>query len=196
MTHGHRDFTVCSCSSLPVLSRVSSILRCSATAAVSGVPVMRNARPKARRRIAAARHRLSGCNHAPRPGSAPVVSTVTADWPFPVGTDTIRSSSTANSRFRQPMHVRTGAERAPAAGISRWITGQSTSPWRCRRTSLGTHGLRSPPPGVSGAEPGVECGVSGPASGVAASLRISIRQPVNRAANRAFCPSLPIARES
>ena len=39
----------------------------------------RNARAKARRRIAAWRHRSSGCNHAPRPGRLPAESTVTAD---------------------------------------------------------------------------------------------------------------------
>ncbi len=82
--------------------------KCSTTAAVSGVPVIRNARLNARRRIAAVRQRSSGCNHAPRPGSEPDVSTATACRPFPVDTATIRSSSTASSRFRQPMHVRTG----------------------------------------------------------------------------------------
>ena len=55
-----------------------------------------------------------------------MVSTETTDRPFPVGTATIRSNSIANSRFRQPMHVRTGAVRVSAAGPSRWITAQST----------------------------------------------------------------------
>lgn len=55
-----------------------AVERYSPTAVVSGEPVMRNARAKARRRIAASRHRSSGCNHAPRPGRLPAVSTVTA----------------------------------------------------------------------------------------------------------------------
>ena len=42
--------------------------KCSITAAGSGVPAMRNARPKARRRSAAERQRSSGCSQAPRPG--------------------------------------------------------------------------------------------------------------------------------
>lgn len=51
---------------------------CSTTAEVSGVPVMRNARPKACRRIAAVRQRLSECSQAPRPGCARAMSTETA----------------------------------------------------------------------------------------------------------------------
>ena len=95
----------------------------STTGAVSGEPVIRSARANARRRMAAVRQLSSGCNHAPRPGRRRCVSTVTADWPFSVDTATTRSSSTANSRFRHPMQVRTGAP-----GTSRWITAQSTSP--------------------------------------------------------------------
>ena len=59
MTHGHRDFTVCSCSSLPVLlpgrssRRPPTALKRSITAVMSGEPVMRSARTNARRRIAA-----------------------------------------------------------------------------------------------------------------------------------------------
>ena len=112
MTHGHRDFTVCSCSSLPVLlpgvAGPPAALKCSTTAVVSGEPVMRSARTNARRRIAASRHCGSGCNQAPRPGSFLAESTVTAHSPFPSSTATTRSSSTASSRFRQPTHVRTG----------------------------------------------------------------------------------------
>ena len=107
-------------------SRVGEPAKCSTTAELSGVPAIRNARPNARRRMAAVRQRSSGCNQAPRPGWEPLVSTETADWPFPVGTATILSSSTANSRFRQPMHIRTGEVRVSAAGPSRWITAQST----------------------------------------------------------------------
>jgi hypothetical protein len=136
MTHGHRDFTVCSCSSLPVLlpgvAGPPAALKCSTTAVVSGEPVMRSARTNARRRIAASRHCGSGCNQAPRPGSFLAESTVTAHSPFPSSTATTRSSSTASSRFRQPTHVRTGpigapiAEQASAAEVSRWITAEST----------------------------------------------------------------------
>ena len=116
MTHGHRDFTVCSCSSLPVLlpgvAGPPAALKCSTTAVVSGEPVMRSARTNARRRIAASRHCGSGCNQAPRPGSFLAESTVTAHSPFPSSTATTRSSSTASSRFRQPTHVRTGPSGA------------------------------------------------------------------------------------
>ncbi len=86
----------------------SSDSKCSSTADGSGEPVMRNARTNARRRIAACKHRWSGCNQAPRPGRLPAASTVTAKSPFPPPTATTRSSSTANTRFRQPTHVRTG----------------------------------------------------------------------------------------
>ena len=55
----------------------SSVVKCSTAADVSGVPVMRNARPRARRRIAARRHCGLGCSQAPRPGRLPAVSTVT-----------------------------------------------------------------------------------------------------------------------
>jgi hypothetical protein len=131
MTHGHRDFTVCSCSLLPVLlagwsahPEALTASTCSTTAVVSGVPAMRNARAKARRRIASLAHCGTGCSHAPRPGRVPVGSTVTANLPFPVDTATTRSSSTANSRFRHPTHVRTGpsVRRCAEAEDSRWIT--------------------------------------------------------------------------
>lgn len=105
----------------------AGIAKCSSSADVSGEPVIRSARAKACRRTAAARHRSTGCNHAPRPGWEPDVSTVTADCPFPIDTATTRSSSTANSRFRQPMHVRTGPPVGVSAAVfSRWITTYST----------------------------------------------------------------------
>jgi hypothetical protein len=135
MTHGHRDFTVCSCSLLPVLlaavAGVSNKLMCSTTADASGAPVIRNARANARRRIASCAHFGVGCTHAPRPGRVPAGSTVTAHLPFPVDTATTRSSSTANSRFRHPTHVRTGPSMrrcgfVSAAEVSRWITAQFT----------------------------------------------------------------------
>ncbi len=131
MTHGHRDFTVCSCSLLPVLLAGWSAhpeprrdSKCSTTADVSGAPAIRNARAKARRRIASVAHCGTGCSHAPRPGRVPAGSTVTAYLPFPADTATTRSSSTANSRFRHPTHVRTGpsVRRCAEAEVSRWIT--------------------------------------------------------------------------
>jgi hypothetical protein len=132
-THGHRDFTVYSCSLLPVLlPRGSSVLRkskYSATAEASGEPAMRSARAKARRRIASRAHCGTGCSHAPRPGRVPAGSTITAYLPFPSDTATTRSNSTANSRFRQPTHVRTGpsVRRCADPEVSRWITAQSTA---------------------------------------------------------------------
>ena len=81
MTHGHRDFTVCSCSLLPVLlaggSGASSDSTYSITADTSGVPAIRNARANARRRTACCAHFGVGCSHAPRPGRLPAASTVT-----------------------------------------------------------------------------------------------------------------------
>ncbi len=133
MTHGHRDFTVCSCSSLPVLlPGESSTCKCSTNADVSGGRSMRSALVKARRRIASCTHRDAGCNQAPRPGRRVAVSTITAYSPFPVSTATTRSNWTANSRFRHPTHVRTGppmclcALLASGAEGSRWITAQSS----------------------------------------------------------------------
>jgi hypothetical protein len=177
MTHGHRDFTVCSCSSLPVLlPDGSSLSKCSTTADVSGEPVIRNARANARRRIAVRKHCWLGCNHAPRPGRLPAVSTVTAQFPFPSTTTTTRSSSTASSRFRHPTHVRTGpsGRRCAEAEVSRWITAQSTFTARANRTTRGTYLSRTAP-----------CAASG-WGWCAASLRMSMRHPVSRAASRAF----------
>jgi hypothetical protein len=114
-------FATCSLSGW---SRASILSMSSPAADVSSGPVMRNARPKARRRIAARRHGWLGCSHAPRPGRLPAVSTVTANPPFPVDTATTRSSSTASSRLRHPMQVRTGP--VSEVVVSRWITAQST----------------------------------------------------------------------
>jgi hypothetical protein len=109
---------------------------CSTTADVSGEPVMRNALVKACRRIACCTHCGTGCSHAPRPGRLAPVPTITAYSPFPIGTATTRSSSTANSRFRHPTHVRTGpsvflcahlvARLVSEAEGSRWITAKSS----------------------------------------------------------------------
>ena len=208
MTHCHRDFTVCSCSSLPVLlpgdASTSIRSKCSTTADVSGEPVMRNARANARRRIAACKHCWSGCNHAPRPGRLPALSTVTAHSPFPADTATTRSSSTASSRLRQPMHVRTGpsVRRCAEAEVSRWITAQSTVTSCANRNArpadlrvaffllaaLIPGPLRSSPPKpyLSWTAPWVAPGFDGLSGCAAASLRMSMRQPVRRAASRAF----------
>jgi len=112
-------------------------LTCSITAVVSGLPLMRSARTNACRRIAASRHCGSRCNQAPRPGSFLAVSTVTAHLPFPSSTATTRSSSTASSRLRQPMHVRTGPSGllCGAAEVSRWITVQSSHTWSSHRNT-------------------------------------------------------------
>ena len=133
MPHCHRDFTVCSCSSLPVLlPGESSVLMCSTSADVSGGRAMRSALVKACRRIACCAHCGTGCSHAPRPGMLPAMSTVTAQWSFPIDTATTRSSSTANSRFRHPTHVRTGPAvlrcvlLVSGAEGSRWITAKSS----------------------------------------------------------------------
>jgi hypothetical protein len=151
MTHCHRDFTVCSCSSLPVLlPGRSGALRnsmCSTTADGSGEPVMRSALVKARRRIACCAHCGTGCSHAPRPGRLLPVSTITANSPFPVGTATTRSSSTANSRFRHPAHVRTGPPmcRCARAEGSRWITAQSSVTESMVRTTRGCAAMSRAP---------------------------------------------------
>ena len=114
---------------------------CSTTAEVSGEPVMRNALVKARRRIASCAHCGAGCSHAPRPGRVPAASTITAVLPFPVDAATTRSSSTANSRFRHPTHVRTGplglsVRCCAEAEVSRWITAQSTCSQAVIRTTV------------------------------------------------------------
>ena len=161
MTHGHRDFTVCSCSSLPVLlpgeSSTSTALKCSNTPVISGDPVMRSARTIACRRIAASRHACSGCSQAPRPGSVLATSTVTAQLPFPPPTATTRSSSTASSRLRQPTHVRTGpsGRRCAEAEVSRWITTESTVTLLAKRNGSTWWSLHGPTrqPGTSGRGP-------------------------------------------
>ncbi len=153
MTHGHRDFTVCSCSLLPILSPgesgASKTSMCSTTADVSGEPVMRNAFVKARRRIACCTHCVTGCSHAPRPGRLAPVPTITAYSPFSTGTATTRSSSTANSRFRHPTHVRTGPSVLLCALLvsgsegSRWITAKSSVTQPMVRTACGCARLRN-----------------------------------------------------
>ncbi len=145
MTHGHRDFTVCSCSSLPVLlpgavSGPSNPSKHSSTPDTSGEPLIRSARTNARLRIAACRHSDAGCNHAPRPGWLPARSIITAPLPFSVDTATTRSNSTVNARFRHPTHVRTGPSgercvREAVVEVSRWITAQSTHTTAMTRTT-------------------------------------------------------------
>ena len=166
----------------------------STTAVVSGVPAMRNARVNARRRIASRRHCSSGCNHAPRPGRLPAASTVAAHLPFPSSTATTRSSSTANSRLRQPTHVRTGpwglrCDRAREDEASRWITVQSSLTVVADRNASRPPGSSRSAPTLHRTRAGWQTGCAHPAgcaSLVSASLRISMRQPVSRAASRAF----------
>lgn len=118
----------------------------STTAVMSGEPAIRSARPKARRRTASRRHPGSGCSHAPRPGSLCAASTVTAlvsfPGPCPPSTATTRSRSTANSRRRHPMQVRTGPPEGLSllfcvrADVSRWITAESTVTTSSKRKSV------------------------------------------------------------
>jgi hypothetical protein len=201
MTHGHRDFTVCSCSSLPVLSAGVSgtssplaALTCSITAVMSGEPVIRSARANARRRIAASRHSCSGCSQAPRPGSFLAGSTVTVQSPFPP-TATSRSSPTASSRFRQPTHVRTGPtgssglRRCAETEGSRWITAESTVILQANRNGCAGGRCRAHAPAGDYRSRTAPCAASGLGTGLwagGASLRMSIRKPVSRAASRAF----------
>ncbi|CAN3128395.1 hypothetical protein ACNUDN_02167 [Mycobacterium sp. smrl_JER01] len=102
------------------------------TAVMSGEPVIRSARANARRRTAACRQPGSGCSHAPRPESRLAASTVTTYSPFPASTATTRSISTASSRLRHPIQVRTGPPEGSMvlfgirADVSRWITAEST----------------------------------------------------------------------
>lgn len=198
----HRDFTVCSCSLLPVLLPggvgASRKPTCSTTADVSGEPVMRSALVKARRRIACCTHCGEGCSHAPRPGRLPAVSTITACLPFPSDSATTRSSSAANSRFRHPTHVRTGpsvhlcAQLVRGAEGSRWITAQSSVTEQAVRTTRRCGLCRQ----RSCAIPLVAPGSGWPADWPGESPRMSIRHPVSRAASLAFCPSLPMASDS
>ena len=128
-------------------SNVPNSSKRSTTAVMSGEPAIRSARPKARRRTASRRHPGSGCSHAPRPGSLFAASTVTAlvsfPGPCPPSTATTRSRSTANSRRRHPMQVRTGPPEGLSllfcvrADVSRWITAEST---------VTTSSKKNPPP--------------------------------------------------
>ena len=117
-------------------SGASTMSICSTAADVSGEPVMRNARPKARRRSAARRHCWSGCSQAPRPAITRCINGhgVLA---IPVGTATTRSNSTASSRFRHPTQVRTGPSARRCTEVSRWIIAQSTSHESVIRTTAG-----------------------------------------------------------
>ncbi len=172
-------FATCSVAGVSGLSR-SMFSTYSITADVSGEPVSRNARTKARRFTAICAHCWSGCSHAPRPGRLAAGSTVTEHVPFPSVTATTRSNSAANSRFRHPTQVRTGPTevsevlRCDRAGVSRWITAESTAP-RAVVRNAGHNCQSCTAPGRTSCS---GCG--------AASLRISIRQPVSRAANLAF----------
>ncbi len=169
-------------------------LTCSTTAEVSGEPVMRNALVKARRRIASRVHRGAGCNHAPRPGRLPVASTITAQLPVPVDTATTRSSSTANSRFRQPTHVRTGPSlrRCAEAEVSRWITVESTvlaTGGNHRRCTAGKPGCSAAARGGHRRRAGLDCPAAPPphAAGIVAGLG-SIARLLRRRTRRASSP--------
>jgi hypothetical protein len=116
--------------------------RNSTNAPASGTPGTRNARPRARRRCASARHARSGCRCAPRPGNLRAGSGTRRNpalaEPTPLLTATNRSSSDAGARCRQPTQVRTtGAFRTcvarPEAAVNaRCVTGQSSVPGPAR----------------------------------------------------------------
>src|SRR5690242_4239022 len=68
------------------------------------IAVRRSARPKALRFTAFSMHTLSGCTHAPLPGSRAAVSTTARP-----SRATTRTSERRGSRCRQPRQVLTGA---------------------------------------------------------------------------------------
>ena len=164
MTHGHRDFTVCSCSLLPVLlpgghSSVSAALKCSTTAVTSGEPVMRSARANARRRIAASRHCGSGCNQAPRPGSFLAGSTVTACSPFPSTArllEAVRRPALASGSRRTSAPVRPWGRWHFCASEPKSRAGSRLSlPSACLRTETAVlvAGQADAPAGITGRAP-------------------------------------------
>ena len=184
MTHGHRDFTVCSCSSLPVLSRVGE--HRNARSPRLG-PVYRRCATLDRRPAAATLPRGNAHRGAARHPGPGVSLLYQRRRPFgrspstrpPLGAvrrPTLASGSRCT--FAPAWCVRQRPDSRAGSHISlrhRWAA-QNQVPahgWRPRTTQVAS--------GVSGA---------------AASLRMSIRQPVSRAANRAFWPSLPIASDS
>ncbi len=163
---------------------------------VSSGPWTFSARGNARRRTASSRQSGVGCRYAPRPGSVPRRS----------GTQrspcaTTRSRSFLAERRRHPTQVRSGQARVRVRPDTSDSTSPSARPRRGAgwRWSLQRAGGR-PYSGSAGTSPGGPHASlaerSGRACCSAVSGRMSMRQPVRRAASRAFCPSLPMARES
>jgi len=167
MTHGHRDFTVCSCSSFTcsVAGRLSA-LTCSTTAEVSGEPAMRNARVKARRRIASCRHRGRCATTLPNPGGDRQCQRRRRRI------DRSPSTPPPPGAVRRPTHPAPMQVRTGAAEISRSITAQSTV------STLITEPVRRP---------------GHPARRRRCGCRSASRSATT---SRAFWPSLPMARES
>lgn len=146
------------------------------TSLVSSIPLTRRARGNARRRSARSRHPVRQCNQAPLPGSVPWMSGTQTIRPS-FRTTTTRSRSDLAARIRQPTQVRTGPPRRSATSPEP----ASPAPTAPATETLGhVYGQSS----VLAADP---AGTSG---------WMSMRHPVRRAASRAFCPSLPMARES
>ena len=153
--------------------------------------LVRSARPNARRRRAWSRQSPVGCSHAPRPGRRCRGSGTSRDCP---GLVRLRDHSQECRPAIRPAtsHTRPGrlparcGGRAGAAGRSPVRSVPTSLPrpaygvrHRRLRTALGR--LEAP------ARRARRAAVSG---------RMSMRQPVSLAARRAFCPSLPMARES
>lgn len=84
--------------------------RCSASSAVVGPSLRRNALANARRRTAESKHAAVGCRCAPRPGAVRSGSGTTAVRPSAPEPATTRNNSVLAAFSRQPMHVRTGPE--------------------------------------------------------------------------------------
>ena len=147
----------------------------STTADVSGEPVMRNARAKARRRIAACRHCWSGCSQAPRPGRLPAASTVTAQSPFPSSQrplEAVRRPTLASGirRTSAPVHpyrsMRARPKSRAGSRLESTVTASRGSEPRCRRLSVarGAAGVCVPGAvGLSGAAAAIAADVDPPA---------------------------------
>jgi len=90
--------------------------RRSTSASVSRRAGTRRARTNARRRMAASRHSVVSCTHAPLPGRTARSSITSAE-----SRATTRRSAERGARRRHPTHVRTGSMNTPGpvpAGIS------------------------------------------------------------------------------
>jgi hypothetical protein len=144
------------------------------------------ARPMARRLSASCKQSSPGCSHAPRPGMRRRKSTSASGSPVSLVDRTIRTNCSRASVCLQPMQVRTApvkTEVLPPA-LTAFFTNCAMpsqkiiadSPWA---RSFSFYRVGTPH-----------------SYSVAASERMSIRQPVSLAARRAFCPSLPMAKDS